>query len=82
MANDTPYGLAAYIFTRDLDTAMYAAERIDAGGIGVNVNDITDMRGPFGGRKMSGMGRELGQPGSDSYMEWKHVRVLRQEPRQ
>jgi len=82
MANDTPYGLAAYIFTRDLDTAMYAAERIDAGGIGVNVNDITDMRGPFGGRKMSGMGRELGQPGMDSYMEWKHVRVLRQEPRQ
>ena len=82
MANDTPYGLAAYIFTRDLDTAMYAAERIDAGGIGVNVNDITDMRGPFGGRKMSGMGRELGQPGMDSYMEWKHVRVLRQAPRQ
>lgn len=82
MANDTPYGLAAYIFTRDLDTAMYAAERIDAGGIGVNVNDITDMRGPFGGRKMSGMGRELGQPGMDSYLEWKHVRVLRQEPRQ
>ncbi|MFC2053541.1 aldehyde dehydrogenase family protein [Chloroflexota bacterium] len=82
MANDTPYGLAAYIFTRDLDTAMYAAERIDAGGIGVNVNDITDMRGPFGGRKMSGMGRELGPPGMDSYMEWKHVRVLRQEPRQ
>ncbi len=82
MANDTPYGLAAYIFTRDLDTAMYAAERIDVGGIGVNVNDITDMRGPFGGRKMSGMGRELGQPGMDSYMEWKHVRVLRQAPRQ
>jgi len=82
MANDTPYGLAAYIFTRDLDTAMYAAERIDAGGIGVNVNDITDMRGPFGGRKMSGIGRELGQPGMDSYMEWKHVRVLRQEPNQ
>ena len=82
MANDTPFGLAAYIFTRDLDTAMYAAERIDAGGIGVNVNDITDMRGPFGGRKMSGIGRELGQPGMDSYMEWKHVRVLRQEPRQ
>jgi len=82
MANDTPYGLAAYIFTRDLDTAMYAAERIDAGGIGVNVNDITDMRGPFGGHKMSGIGRELGQPGMDSYMEWKHIRVLRQVPRQ
>ena len=82
MANDTPYGLAAYIFTRDLDTDMYAAERVDAGGIGINVNDITDMRGPFGGRKMSGVGRELGQPGMDSYLEWKHVRLLRQAPRQ
>ena len=82
MANDTPYGLAAYIFTKDIDTAMYAAERIDAGGIGVNINDITDMRGPFGGRKMSGVGRELGQPGVDSYLEWKHVRLLRQTPRQ
>ena len=81
MANDTPYGLAAYIFTRDLDTAMYAAERVDAGGIGININDITDMRGPFGGRKMSGVGRELGQPGMDSYLEWKHVRLLRQAPR-
>jgi succinate-semialdehyde dehydrogenase / glutarate-semialdehyde dehydrogenase len=82
MANDSPYGLAAYIFTRDLDTAMYMAERIDSGGIGININDITDMRGPFGGHKMSGMGRELGEPGMDSYLEWKHVRVLRQRPRE
>ena len=80
MANDTPYGLAAYIYTNDLNVAMYAAERIDAGGIGVNVNDITDMRGPFGGRKQSGIGRELGEPGLDSYLEWKHVRVLKQKP--
>ena len=82
MANDTPYGLAAYVFTNDLNVAMYAAERIDAGGIGININDITDMRGPFGGRKMSGVGRELGEPGLDSYLEWKHVRVLRQKPNQ
>ena len=79
-ANDTPYGLAAYVFTNDLDTAMYMAERIEAGGIGININDITDMRGPFGGMKMSGMGRELGKPGIDSYMETKHVRVLRRKP--
>jgi succinate-semialdehyde dehydrogenase len=81
MANDSPYGLAAYIFTGDINTAIYAAERIDAGGIGINVNDITDIRGPFGGRKMSGIGRELGQPGLDSYLEWKHVRMLFQKPR-
>ncbi len=81
LANNSPYGLAAYIFTRDLDIAMYAADRIDAGGIGININDITDIRGPFGGRKMSGVGRELGQPGLDGYLQWKHVRVLRQPPR-
>ncbi len=81
MANNSPYGLAAYVFTRDLDAAMYAAERLDTGGVGININDITDIRGPFGGRKMSGLGRELGEPGIDSYLEWKHVRVRRQEPR-
>jgi len=74
MANDTPYGLAAYVYTQDLDTAFYAARKLRAGGIGINVNDITDIRGPFGGMKMSGIGRELGQPGLDAYMETKHVR--------
>lgn len=77
LANRSPYGLAAYVFTQDLDNAMLAAERLDAGGVGVNINDITDIRGPFGGTKMSGMGRELGEPGLDSYLEWKHVRVLK-----
>ncbi|MFQ5856433.1 MAG: aldehyde dehydrogenase family protein [Anaerolineae bacterium] len=81
MANDSPYGLAAFVFTRDLDTAMYAAERLEAGGVGININDITDIRGPWGGWKASGLGHELGEPGLDSYLEWKHVRVLRQEPR-
>ncbi len=80
MANDTPYGLAAYIYTQDLDTAFYAAQRIRAGGIGINVNDITDIRGPFGGMKQSGIGRELGQPGLDAYMEVKHVRYRYRAP--
>lgn len=80
MANDTPYGLAAYIYTQDLDSAFYAAQRIKAGGIGINVNDITDIRGPFGGMKQSGIGRELGQPGLDSYMEVKHVRYRYRPP--
>ncbi|RME43806.1 MAG: aldehyde dehydrogenase family protein, partial [Chloroflexi bacterium] len=82
MANNSRYGLAAYVFTRDLDTAMYAAGRLEAGGVGININDITDIRGPFGGWKASGLGRELGEPGLDSYLEWKHVRVLRQHPQQ
>ncbi len=81
LANDTPYGLAAYVYTQDLDTAFYAAQHLRAGGIGINVNDITDIRGPFGGMKQSGMGRELGQPGLDSYLEVKHVRYRYQPPR-
>ena len=81
MANDSPYGLAAYVYTNDLDTAFYAARRIRAGGVGINVNDVTDIRGPFGGMKESGIGRELGQPGMDSFMEVKHVRYRYRTPR-
>lgn len=74
-ANDTPYGLAAYVYTRDLDTAFQAARMLRCGGVGINVNDITDIRAPFGGMKMSGIGRELGEPGLDSYLETKHIRL-------
>ncbi len=81
MANDTPYGLAAYVYTNDLDRAFYAARHLRAGGVGINVNDITDIRGPFGGMKQSGVGRELGQPGMDSYLEVKHVRYRYRPPR-
>ncbi|MEM6528705.1 MAG: aldehyde dehydrogenase family protein, partial [Chloroflexota bacterium] len=62
MANSTPYGLAAYLYTQDMDAAFYATRKLQFGGIGVNVNDITDIRGPFGGYKQSGIGRELGAP--------------------
>ena len=75
LANATPYGLAAYVYTRDLDTAFHAARGLKCGGVGINVNDVTDIRGPFGGMKMSGLGRELGEPGLDSYLETKHVRL-------
>jgi len=81
MANDTPYGLAAYVYTNDLDRAFYAARHLRAGGVGINVNDITDIRGPFGGMKQSGVGRELGQPGMDSYLEVKHIRYRYRPPR-
>jgi acyl-CoA reductase-like NAD-dependent aldehyde dehydrogenase len=74
-ANGTPYGLAAYVYTRDLDTAFHAARMLKCGGIGININDVTDIRGPFGGMKMSGLGRELGEPGLESYLETKHIRM-------
>ncbi|MCA9889073.1 MAG: NAD-dependent succinate-semialdehyde dehydrogenase [Anaerolineae bacterium] len=82
LANSTPYGLAAYLYTQDLDSAFYASRRLNFGGIGINVNDITDIRGSFGGMKQSGIGRELGEPGLDAYLEHKHIRYRYQAPRQ
>jgi betaine-aldehyde dehydrogenase/succinate-semialdehyde dehydrogenase/glutarate-semialdehyde dehydrogenase len=75
LANDTDYGLAAYVYTSNLKTALQVAEGLEAGGIGVNVNNVVDMQAPFGGWKESGMGRELGHFGLDGYLEVKHIRL-------
>jgi acyl-CoA reductase-like NAD-dependent aldehyde dehydrogenase len=75
LANDTEYGLAAYVFTDNLSTAIKAAERLEAGGVGVNVNNVAEIQAPFGGWKQSGLGRELGHYGLDEYLEIKHVRL-------
>lgn len=75
LANESEYGLAAYIFTNDLRTAIRAAERLEAGGVGVNVNDVVDIQAPFGGWKQSGFGRELGHWGLEAYLETKHIRL-------
>jgi len=75
LANDSKYGLAAYIFTSSIESAIYAAERLEAGGIGVNINNVVDMQAPFGGWKQSGFGRELGHFGLEAYMELKHIRI-------
>ena len=74
MANNTPYGLAAYVYTQNLDHAYKATRDLNFGGVGINVNDVTDIRGPFGGMKQSGVGRELGEIGLDSYLTTKHIR--------
>ncbi len=73
MANDTPYGLAAYIMTRDLNLAIKLWENIDAGIIAVN--EITPAAAccPFGGMKMSGTGREGWKQGLLEYMETKYI---------
>jgi succinate-semialdehyde dehydrogenase / glutarate-semialdehyde dehydrogenase len=75
LANDTEYGLAAYVFTNDLKTALSVAEGLEAGGIGVNVNNVVEMQAPFGGWKQSGLGRELGHYGLDAYLDTKHIRL-------
>jgi aldehyde dehydrogenase (NAD+) len=74
-ANNTTYGLAAAVWTRDVAKAHYLANRIRAGTIWVNCYDVFDAAAPFGGFKMSGMGRELGERGLDAYTEWKTVTV-------
>ena len=74
-ANNTPYGLAAYVFTNDLTTATRMAEGLDAGIIGINDPVPTSVNAPFGGMKESGLGRELGQEGLEAYLETKFVSI-------
>jgi succinate-semialdehyde dehydrogenase / glutarate-semialdehyde dehydrogenase len=78
-ANNTPYGLAAYVFTNDLTVATRMAEGLEAGIIGINDPVPATPQCPFGGMKESGLGRELGIEGLDAYLETKYVSVgLRQ----
>lgn len=73
-ANDTEYGLAAYIYTRDLGRGMRAASRIEAGMIALNRGLVSDPAAPFGGVKQSGLGREGGQHhGIAEFMEAKYI---------
>lgn len=75
LANDSQYGLAAYLFTKDLSTAIYASEMLEVGGVGVNVNNVMDMQAPFGGWKQSGLGREHSRHALDEFLETKHIRL-------
>lgn len=75
IANDTPYGLSAYIWTRDISRAHGLAKRIKAGGVRINGGVGTDWGMPFGGYKQSGWGRENGLEGLESYLETKSVSV-------
>jgi len=74
-ANDTPYGLAATVWTSDLTTGHRAAHDIRAGGVWINTSEFLFNESPFGGMKASGFGRELGVHGMDAYTEIKTVGV-------
>jgi succinate-semialdehyde dehydrogenase/glutarate-semialdehyde dehydrogenase len=74
-ANSTPYGLAAYLFTRSLKTAALASEQIEAGMVGINELAIASAEMPFGGVKHSGMGREGGAFGIRDYLEPKFIKT-------
>jgi succinate-semialdehyde dehydrogenase/glutarate-semialdehyde dehydrogenase len=73
MANDTPFGLAAYFYARDIRRVMRVAEQLEFGIIGANDALPSTAQAPFGGVKQSGLGREGGSVGIDEYLEVKYV---------
>jgi aldehyde dehydrogenase (NAD+) len=74
-ANDSPYGLAAAVWTRDIKKAHYVAHRLKAGTVWINTYNLYDAAMPFGGYKQSGYGRDLGRQALDNYTETKAVWV-------
>ena len=77
LANSTPYGLAAYVYTRDLDRVFRFVPRLQFGMVGVNTGVVSDPAAPFGGVKESGLGREGGREGIDEYLEHQYVGIAR-----
>jgi succinate-semialdehyde dehydrogenase/glutarate-semialdehyde dehydrogenase len=75
LANDTEYGLVAYVFTRDLDRGLRIAEELEVGMLGLNAGVISNPAAPFGGVKQSGMGREGGLEGIEEYLETQYVGI-------
>ncbi|MFN2489519.1 MAG: NAD-dependent succinate-semialdehyde dehydrogenase [Actinomycetota bacterium] len=74
-ANDTEYGLVAYVFTRDITRALRVVERLDTGMVGLNKGMVSNPAAPFGGVKHSGFGREGGREGILEYLATKNVAV-------
>ena len=74
-ANNSPFGLSAYAFTRDLARVFRLGESLEAGMIGINDGLPTTSQAPFGGVKQSGWGRELGVEGMDAFLETKHISI-------
>ncbi|GHF59878.1 succinate-semialdehyde dehydrogenase/glutarate-semialdehyde dehydrogenase [Amycolatopsis bartoniae] len=73
LADDTEFGLVAYLFTRDLDRAIRVGERVSTGMVGINTGMVSNAAAPFGGVKQSGFGREGGDEGIEEYLDVKYL---------
>jgi succinate-semialdehyde dehydrogenase/glutarate-semialdehyde dehydrogenase len=74
-ANDTEFGLVAYVYTQDVKRALRVSEALETGMIGLNQGMVSNPAAPFGGVKQSGFGREGGEEGIEEYLETKYVAV-------
>jgi succinate-semialdehyde dehydrogenase/glutarate-semialdehyde dehydrogenase len=74
-ANDTEYGLVAYVFTSDIKRALRVCEGLETGMVGLNQGMVSNAGAPFGGVKQSGIGREGGNEGVEEFLETKYVAV-------
>jgi succinate-semialdehyde dehydrogenase / glutarate-semialdehyde dehydrogenase len=72
-ANDTEYGLVAYVYTENVKRAIRTSERLDTGMVGLNRGLVSNAGAPFGGTKQSGLGREGGDLGIEEFLETKYV---------
>jgi succinate-semialdehyde dehydrogenase/glutarate-semialdehyde dehydrogenase len=75
LANDTEYGLVAYVFTQDLSRTLRVSEALEFGMVGINQGIVSNPAAPFGGVKHSGFGREGGFEGIEEYLEIKYVGI-------
>ena len=75
LANDTEFGLVAYAFTQSLNRAVWVAEGLETGMVGLNQGIVSNPAAPFGGVKLSGIGREGGPEGIEEYLETKYVGI-------
>ncbi len=73
MANDTPFGLAAYCYSRDIGRCWRVAEALETGVVGINEGIISTELAPFGGVKQSGLGREGSHHGIEEFLELKYM---------
>ena len=74
-ANDTEFGLVAYVYTRDLNRALRVCERLETGMVGLNQGVVSNPAAPFGGVKASGLGRRHGREGILKYTESQNITV-------